>query len=130
MTFGESLVFYRTKKGLSQKELAARLNITPTRLNYWEKDKRQPDVPMIKALSSELETSADVLIGLKADNEEKSPKPVSTEDMRTINQIATELKALLVNAGYITADADITDEQLRVLGSVVIMLRTYFNEGR
>ena len=63
MTFGESIIFYRTKLGMTQKQLADHLQVTPTCLNYWEKDKRQPDVEMIKTLSSVLHVSADVLIG-------------------------------------------------------------------
>ena len=50
MEFGDRLVKAREKKGLNQKELAQLLGITPTRLNYWEKNKREPDVFMIKKL--------------------------------------------------------------------------------
>ena len=38
MEFGDRLVKAREKKGLNQKELAQLLGITPTRLNYWEKN--------------------------------------------------------------------------------------------
>lgn len=40
MTFGERLVQLRKEKKISQKDFAAILGISPTRLNYWEKDKR------------------------------------------------------------------------------------------
>lgn len=63
MTLGEMIVMRRAQFGLSQRELASRLGVTPTRLNYWEKDKREPDVEMIKRISSELQISADELIG-------------------------------------------------------------------
>lgn len=63
LTLGETIIFYRAKSGLTQRQLADILGITPTRLNYWEKDKRQPDVGMIKALASALHVSVDVLIG-------------------------------------------------------------------
>ena len=39
------------------------LGITATRLNYWEKDKREPDVAMIKKISALLDVSSDWLIG-------------------------------------------------------------------
>lgn len=68
MTFGERLVYARENNGMNQKQLAEALEITPTRLNYWEKDKRQPDVPMIRRLAEVLEVSADYLIGLEAKN--------------------------------------------------------------
>lgn len=63
MTFGERLIKARESIGFNQKQLAEKLGITPTRLNYWEKNKRQPDVEMIKKLSDVLHVSTDVLIG-------------------------------------------------------------------
>ena len=63
MTFGERIVRAREKKGLNQKQLAELLEISPTRLNYWEKDKREPDVPMIWKLIEVLDVSGDWLIG-------------------------------------------------------------------
>lgn len=68
MTFGERLVQARKKIGLNQKQLAEKINITPTRLNYWEKDKRQPDVKMIQKLAKALNTTGDELIGIEVDH--------------------------------------------------------------
>ena len=68
MTFGERLVQARKKIGLNQKQLAEKINITPTRLNYWEKDKRQPDVKMIQKLAKALNTTGDELIGIELDH--------------------------------------------------------------
>ena len=64
MKFGDRLTMYRGEKGFNQKEFASALGITPTRLNYWEKNKRQPDVEMLKKIASTLEVSTDDLIGL------------------------------------------------------------------
>ena len=64
MTFGERLIERRREKGFNQKEFAAALGVTPTRLNYWEKNKREPDVEMLKKIASILEVSTDELIGL------------------------------------------------------------------
>lgn len=63
MTFGKRLLAAREAKGYKQNQFAEILGITPTRLNYWEKDKREPDVLMIKKISSFLEVSSDWLIG-------------------------------------------------------------------
>lgn len=62
MSFPERLVERRKSLGISQKELAARLNITPTRLNYWGKGKREPDVFYIKAIAKELGVTGDWLL--------------------------------------------------------------------
>ncbi|MBP3360059.1 MAG: helix-turn-helix transcriptional regulator [Clostridia bacterium] len=61
-TFGERLTHYRSKAGYSQKEFAEALGITPTRLNYWEKNKREPDFFFIKKIVEILNIEADVLL--------------------------------------------------------------------
>lgn len=75
MTFGERIIESRKKLNLNQKQLAEILGITPTRLNYWENNKREPDITMIKNLSKALCVSTDYLIGnelgLLKRNEEK-----------------------------------------------------------
>ena len=63
MTFGERLLKCMKDSGYTQKRLAELIEVTPVRLNYWRKDKRQPDIPMIRKLASALEVSADYLIG-------------------------------------------------------------------
>ena len=67
-TFGQRLVSSREKRDLSQKEFAELLGITPTRLNYWEKDKREPAIEMIKAIAQILDVDTNYLIGYRAQN--------------------------------------------------------------
>ncbi len=81
MTFGERLREARKGIGLNQTQFAERMGITATRLNYWEKDKRQPDVEMIRALTSALDVTADYLIG----NENNAPA-FSAEALRVAEQ--------------------------------------------
>ena len=64
-TFGERLVAARKKKNITQKHLSEILNITPTRLNYWEKDKRKPDIEMIKQIANALDVQTDELLGVE-----------------------------------------------------------------
>lgn len=63
-TLGKRLVKIRKERGYTQKGLAELLGITPTRLNYWEKDKREPDIAMIKKISETLAIDSNFLIGL------------------------------------------------------------------
>lgn len=62
--FSDRLIITRKQHGISQKCLAETLEITPTRLNFWEKGKREPDISMIFKLADTLKVSADYLIGL------------------------------------------------------------------
>lgn len=125
MSFGKRLVFYRNQAGYNQKQLAEKLNILPTRLNYWEKDKREPDVEMIKALASALCVSSDELLGIK----KESPKPEGTEDSQDIESIACALENMLIQLGFIQSGEDITDADYRFLRSVVALIQAYFDDG-
>lgn len=71
-TFGQRLVASRERINLSQRELAERLGITPTRLNYWEKDKREPAIEMIKLIAQVLDLDTNYLIGHQPQNK-KAP---------------------------------------------------------
>ena len=62
--FGKRLVAAREKRTYTKK-LAELLEITPTRLNYWEKDKREPDFFMFTKIINILNADANELLGLK-----------------------------------------------------------------
>lgn len=66
-SFSDRLVEARKKQKLTQKLLAEMLGIGTTRLNYWEKGKREPDIEMIKQISKLLNVDANYLIGLEED---------------------------------------------------------------
>lgn len=106
MTFGESLVFYRNKIGITQKQLAEKIGITPTRLNYWEKDKRQPDVQMIKALAFALGVSGDELIGTGYKPSSQQNRYVSDaefgliEKYRTLDEYGKDMVSTVVEKEY------------------------------
>lgn len=124
MTFGERIVFYRSKKRINQKQLAQILGITPTRLNYWEKDKRQPDVAMIKAISEALEVSPDILIGNApepVEENKKSPEPEGSEDMISMEK-SNRLFDALIATGLIDESGEFTDADRAFFRSIVSLI--------
>lgn len=90
--FGEKLVEIREQKNISQKRLAEMLGITPTRLNYWEKDKREPNITMIKQIASALNVPVSELLGI----DEKQ----LAESVQTLEATITYCKKL----GYAVAE--------------------------
>lgn len=60
---GKNIVESRLKKKISQKELAEKLQISPTRLNYWEKGKAKPNITMIRQIAVILDVSPSLLLG-------------------------------------------------------------------
>ena len=51
LTFGQFLAECRTRKGLTQKELADKLFVGESAVSKWEKDKRRPDLDLVTRLS-------------------------------------------------------------------------------
>lgn len=61
MSFGNKLMQLLEEREISQKEFAATLNIAPTTLNGYIKDKRQPDFELVKKMAFALGISIDYL---------------------------------------------------------------------
>ena len=76
MTFGDRLLKCMKEKSLTQKDLSEMIDASPTQLNYWVKNKRQPDIPYIRSLAKALNVSADFLIG-NAEHAKEESKPLS-----------------------------------------------------
>ena len=53
----------RSEKGISQREIAARFNISQATYNNWENEKTQPSIEQLKALAEFYGVSVDYLIG-------------------------------------------------------------------
>lgn len=59
---GRKIIVARKAKGLTQKDLAIKLGISATRLNYWEKGKATPSVKFLNSIASILEIPSFSLI--------------------------------------------------------------------
>lgn len=113
MTFGERLAMYIDKAGMNQKQLAEAIGVTPTRLNYWVKDKREPDVFYIKALANALGVTGDDLLGTHYEARDilyiSRPSGVETAD-----ELRKRLHDLI---------DQLDDEDLRLLSDLSIRFR-------
>jgi len=63
--FNENLKTLRKTKGLSQEELAIRLNVVRQTISKWEKGLSVPDADMLIRIAEILETSVSELLGAK-----------------------------------------------------------------
>lgn len=64
-SFGKRLKKIRRQKGLSQKELAARIDAKNSTVSNWEQGVARPDVDMLAVICAALEVSADELLDIK-----------------------------------------------------------------
>ena len=118
--FGEKLTEARKKKGLSQKRLAEILDITPTRLNYWEKNKREPDLFMFKKIIEILDVDANDMLGISNFYSMNSYKTLNKFGKQKADEYINDLSEnpKYTNANVKTISDDITEELKQVSTSI------------
>lgn len=88
MNLGEKLKLRRKKSGLTQEQVAQKMNITRQTLSNWEVGKNYPDIDSIIALSQIYNLSLDVLLLGKIHfrGESVMSKKLSVEEIHTLIQ--------------------------------------------
>ena len=77
----ENIKNLRKAKGLSQEELAIKLNVVRQTISKWEKGLSVPDASMLISLAEELDTSVSILLG------ETVPQPGGSEsDIKRLSE--------------------------------------------
>ena len=83
----ENIRNLRKSKGLSQEELAIRLNVVRQTISKWEKGLSVPDSSMIISLAEELDTSVSTLLGETVQEEcldKENMKSISEEGVKIL----------------------------------------------
>lgn len=133
MTIGEKIFKHRKQAGLSQEELADKMNVTRQSISLWETDQTTPSLDSLILLAEIFDVSLDELCGTRAikdegqahsDNSEESSCLAAVETNYTFNLINRVNKtaakkfnilsvvfmicAILLSVGIIGSDADNT----------------------
>lgn len=87
-TLGTRLQELRKQKGLTQEQLAKKLNVTNQSVSKWEKDINAPDISLLVELADLFETSIDYLLGRGENN------PVVTTTQKSTDQLVFKIKIL------------------------------------
>ncbi len=95
----ENIKAVRKAKGLSQEELAVRLNVVRQTVSKWERGLSVPDSEMLISVSEALETPVSVLLGETVTEETPDDLKTLSEKLEVINlqlarQQATRRKIL------------------------------------
>jgi transcriptional regulator with XRE-family HTH domain len=80
--FRTNLVKRRKAQGLTQEQLAARLNVSPQAVSKWE-NSSYPDGELLPRLAKELDTSLDSLFGVKVTESERDIEQIVNDEMRS-----------------------------------------------
>lgn len=105
----ENIKNLRKAKGISQEELAIRLNVVRQTVSKWERELSVPDSGMLISLAEELDTSVSVLLG--EDVAEPSP-----DDELNLKSISERLEAINLQL------AKRTTMRIRIIRWLLILL--------
>lgn len=81
----ENIKSLRKSKGLSQEELAVKLNVVRQTISKWEKGLSVPDSDLLISLSEVLETPVSILLGETIDEAKPDDLKVISEKLEVIN---------------------------------------------
>lgn len=81
----ENIKKLRKLKGLSQEELAIKLNVVRQTVSKWENGLSVPDSSMLISLAEELDTSVSVLLGEEVQEQGKADFKTISEKLEVIN---------------------------------------------
>ena len=81
----ENIKRLRRSKGLSQEELALKINVVRQTISKWENGISVPDAQMLITLSKALDTSVDVLLGEDVTDKEADDLKAISQKLEVIN---------------------------------------------
>lgn len=87
LTIGRQLRNRIDELGIKQKDLAQRLRISPTTLNGYFTDYREPDLKTLERLANELDTTIDYLVSGSKHVAYSSQEPIPIEDKDDLDDI-------------------------------------------
>ena len=102
MAFGDKLLELLEEKEISQKEFAVALNIAPTTLNGYIKNKRQPDFELVKSIAFILGVSTDYLLDYNGDGVNLSVQELSA--ISKLRSLDDEQRKIIFELINITAE--------------------------
>ena len=82
----DNLKNLRKAKGLSQEELAVKLNVVRQTVSKWEQGLSVPDSEMLLHIATELDTTVNVLLGDTVDAEESSDLKTIAAKLEVLNE--------------------------------------------
>ena len=144
----ENLKAIRKSKGLSQEELAIKLNVVRQTVSKWEQGRSVPDAELLLALSEALETPVSTLLGERVAEPEADALRALSEKLEVLNlQLARQRElrrrilqvlcialcvgvvlavGFLVAAGSPYLDWDYRDPETAVMGTALHALEWLF----
>lgn len=87
-SFGARFTRLRKEKGLTQEDIARRVNISPQAVSKWENDVSSPDISVLSDLSEILGVSLDELLGKET---EKAIQVLPAGERKNLNEMVLKI---------------------------------------
>lgn len=104
MNLGDRIKYLLDVKNIKQKDFAETLNISPSTMNGYIKNNREPDYEMLKKIAENLSVSTDYLLGLSpAENKENEKNLIQKFSFLDNNQkeiLESVIEIMLKQNGY------------------------------
>ena len=107
-SFGNRIKELRESRGITQAQLADRLNVTRSTVANWEAGNRLPDLSMLALLADELDVDTAVFLD-ELRSEKKQPVIMVVDDMQLLLNGFTRLLRRELPEAEITGFSNVTD---------------------
>lgn len=94
---GNRISYLLNKNGISQKELADRINVSESVVSRYISGEREPKANMVANLATALRTTSDYLLGIEEDDNFSQPR-IKRMIARNADNMTAEEKRELINA--------------------------------
>lgn len=88
--FSDRLVSLMRQKGITQKQLSAQINITPSAMSYYANGSRTPSGEILAKIAKALGTSTDYLLGITDAPQTSAPNPELHYLQRNLSKLDPE----------------------------------------
>ena len=110
-TFGRRLAAIRKARGLSQRDLAAKVGISNRMIAYYEAQTRRPPAAKLAALAKALKVSTDQLLGVRALNIQEPRDSRLWKRLQVFNKLPPKAQRQAVEYIELLAKASGVSEQ-------------------
>lgn len=103
-TFGQRFTKLRKEKGLTQEDIANRVNISAQAVSKWENDISMPDITVLILLADIFDISLDELLGR---NNKQVVKLINEDNKKDINKMVLRMKVFTTDGDKININLPI-----------------------
>lgn len=122
-TMGSFIAALRKANGLTQKELAERLNVSDKAVSRWERDESCPDLMLVPLIAETFNVTADELLKGQKNQTENNVKPVNEMSPKSIEKLVERQFVKFKNCSMISVGAII-------FGFILLLLSVYLSVSK